>query len=808
MRALSALVLLAVSALPAAAQTPLVGQPLSGQSLFGQPLPAARAAAPVLPEGYFLVDVAGGVPFDLPVAAVGAPNGDLYVVEKAGVVRVVRAGAVLPQPFLDLRDEVHGGLDYGLLGFALAPDFATSRHVVLSYVVAEGGRETNADGSPRTDAFSRVTRYTASADGSAALPASRQVLIGETWATGIPACSGSHSIGTVQFGLDGALYVGAGDGAGFEGADEGGEHPACFQAGRLPASEDIGAFRAQRLQSLAGKILRLDPATGLGLPDNPFWTGNAADNASRVWVLGVRNPFRFTLGTGTGPATAYAADVGYFTWEEMNVAAGGANLGWPCYEGPGMLDGYWQAEPPTNGCPTVQTPQAPVFWWNHDDPADSVPAGRTGASVLSGPVYAGTRYPQAMRGRLFSADYERGWIATAAVGPGGGLSDDAAFATDAGYIVHIGYAPATQWLTLTDVASGTVWELHHIDGEDNSAPVVQLGASPHQGSAPLEVTFSGSASFDPDGDAVTYAWVFGDGATSTLPDPVHVYTVPGSYTARLTVADGAGASASATTEILVSAGTAPTAEITSPVEGTVISAIDLAGGSATLALVGVGADADQAPETLAYAWDVTLLHNAHIHPNAFSASGPEASYTVEAHGSGGDYYAVRIRPHRHRQRGAQRDRRARGAVRVRRRLAAARLDGRDAGRAGRRGRLVPHRRRRVPRPRLGRPVGLRRRGRGRHARARRRRLGHGARRVGHRRRPGRRRQGRRDAAPGPRPARAVRDDVPLARPGRRVPVARRLGPGDAGRDPAARQPGVGVGPAGAQRRPGPRLLVA
>ena len=632
MRALSVLALVVVSTLPAAAQP----------RLFGREFPAARAAAPTLPEGYFLVDVAGGATFDLPVAAVGAPSGDLYVAEKAGVVRVVRDGALQAEPFLDLRDEVHGGLDYGLLGLALAPDFGTSGHVFLSYVVAEGGRETNADGSPRTDAFSRVVRYTAAPGGLTALPASRRVLLGATWAEGLPACSGSHSIGTLHLGPDGALYVGAGDGAGFEGADEGGEHPACFEAGRLPASEDIGAFRAQRPESLAGKILRIDPETGLGLPDNPFWTGDGADNASRVWALGVRNPFRFALGAGA-PATAFAGDVGYLTWEEMNVATAGANLGWPCYEGPGPLAGYWDAAPPTNGCPTVAMPQAPVFWWHHGDPAHSVPAGRTGASVIGGPVYAGTRYPEAMHGRLVYADYERGWIATAAVGPDGALSDDAPFATDVGYVVHIGYDPATQWLTLTDVAFGTVQQLRHVDGEDNSAPVVQLGASPHQGTAPLEVTFSGSASFDPDGDGVTYAWAFGDGAASALPDPAHRYTAPGLYTARLTVTDGAGASASATTEIRVSAGSAPTAEIASPAEGAFLAAGDLAGGGATLSLVGVGADADQAPETLAYAWEVDLLHNAHVHPDAFAASGPAASYAVEAHGAGGDYYAVRIR---------------------------------------------------------------------------------------------------------------------------------------------------------------------
>ncbi len=222
-------------------------------------------------------------------------------------------------------------------------------------MVAEDGRETAPDGeNSRLDAFARVTRYTASADGERAILDTRRVLIGATWAAGIPAWHHSHSIGTIQFGLDGSLLVGAGDAGQFNGTDAGGQYDECFGEGpqgqeRFLVSEDIGAFRSQRLQSLSGKILRVAPETGLGLPDNPFWTGDANDNASRVWALGFRNPFRFTVGPGPGPGLLYTADVGYATWEEFSVVRRGDNHGWPCFEDPDPQPDYQAETPASNG---------------------------------------------------------------------------------------------------------------------------------------------------------------------------------------------------------------------------------------------------------------------------------------------------------------------------------------------------------------------------------------------------------------------------------------------------------------------------
>ena len=85
----------------------------------------------------------------------------------------------------------------------------------------------------------------------------------------------------------------------------------------------------------------------------------------------------------------------------------------------------------------------------------------------------------------------------------------------------------------------------------NQIPQVSISASPTSGYTPLTVGFNSSAS-DPDGSIVAYNWNFGDGQTSTQAAPSHVYQSTGSFSARLTVTDNAGATASAAVTINVS----------------------------------------------------------------------------------------------------------------------------------------------------------------------------------------------------------------------------------------------------------------
>ena len=113
--------------------------------------------------------------------------------------------------------------------------------------------------------------------------------------------------------------------------------------GIIRPAENVGAFRAQMVNSMSGKLLRIDPQTGNGVSSNPFYNAAAARAPkSRVWALGIRNSFRIFVKPGTGstdPAVGdigevFLGDVGFASWEEMNICKlPGTNFGWPIYEG-------------------------------------------------------------------------------------------------------------------------------------------------------------------------------------------------------------------------------------------------------------------------------------------------------------------------------------------------------------------------------------------------------------------------------------------------------------------------------------------
>ncbi len=174
------------------------------------------------------------------------------------------------------------------------------------------------------------------------------MLFGETPSTGAPITFESHGSGGICFGRDGTLLVAIGDGAGFQFGADRGSAPSTYWSqaladGILRPAENVGSFRAQMVTSCSGKILRLDPVTGDGVPSNPFYDPAQPRAArSRVWALGLRNPFRMCVRPGTGaedpslgdPGTIYLGDVGWRDREELNVVRqAGQNFGWPLYEG-------------------------------------------------------------------------------------------------------------------------------------------------------------------------------------------------------------------------------------------------------------------------------------------------------------------------------------------------------------------------------------------------------------------------------------------------------------------------------------------
>jgi glucose/arabinose dehydrogenase len=284
-----------------------------------------------------------------PVGVASTPAGALLVWEKGGRVWSEVNGQKSATPVLDVSEEVGDWRDHGMLGFALDPAFATNGRVYLGYVVDY--HHLRWFGTPQYsptsneyfhDTIARITRYQLDPTTFALVPGSRAVLVGESMTTGIPVTNQSHGMGSLAFGTDGTLLVSCGDGASYDVVDDGGVAPGSSNTaladGILAVKEDVGAFRAQLVDSLSGKVLRIDPATGDGVPSNPFYDAlDPRAPRSRVWTLGLRNPFRMSLQPGSGsadPGTLWIGDVGCNGFEELDLVEGPAvNLGWPLHEG-------------------------------------------------------------------------------------------------------------------------------------------------------------------------------------------------------------------------------------------------------------------------------------------------------------------------------------------------------------------------------------------------------------------------------------------------------------------------------------------
>jgi hypothetical protein len=234
--------------------------------------------------------------FDQPIY-VAAPPGDdsrLMVVERPGTIRVLAGGGV--SLFLDVGAAVGGiesGGEQGLFSLAFAPDYATSGRFYVYYTAADGNSN-------------RVDEFRVSADRSVADSTSRRPVITIPHPT-----ADNHNGGTVTFGNDGMLYVAQGDG------------------GNTPNL-------AQDIDSLSGKVLRIDPRIGAtyGIPPgNPY--AGATPGADEVFHRGLRNPFRFSFDRATGDLII--GDVGGGTSEEVTYVPagtpGGRNFGWPICEG-------------------------------------------------------------------------------------------------------------------------------------------------------------------------------------------------------------------------------------------------------------------------------------------------------------------------------------------------------------------------------------------------------------------------------------------------------------------------------------------
>jgi glucose/arabinose dehydrogenase len=273
----------------------------------------------------------------------------IFVVQQGGTIKILDTSGVIHGDLLNISSIIVSGGEQGLLGLAFDPDYAHNGFFYVNYTAANPFGETH------------ISRFQVSSNPDSAILSSERILLR------VYQPFANHNGGHVAFGPDGYLYIGMGDGG----------------AGGDPGN------RAQNLDSLLGKILRIDVSDTsvdyINPPSNPFVGIPGRDE---IWDYGVRNPWRWSFDTWNGDF--WIGDVGQGLYEEIDfesaTSTGGLNYGWHCYEGNHSFD--------TTGCNFTDTFTFPVLEIPHDSAA---------FAITGGYVYRGAEYSN-LWGKYFFSD--------------------------------------------------------------------------------------------------------------------------------------------------------------------------------------------------------------------------------------------------------------------------------------------------------------------------------------------------------------------------------------------------------------------
>ncbi len=597
-----------------------------------------------------------------------AADNRVFVAEKSGRIWLYTdLTDATPTLVADLRVSVYNYWDRGMLGMALHPNFPFTPYiyVLYAYDAVPGGtapRWGSASNPQLSDSCpdppgatangcvvtGRLSRLNAGNPVEWPLDHTDEESLITDWFQQFQ----THSIGALAFGPDGGLYASAGDGASSSYSDYGQtpSTPSVNAGGVIndPPTEG-GAVRSQDIQTdgdpvtLNGALIRIDPDTGVALPDTPRFTSDPDPNGKRIVAYGLRNPFRLTFRPGT--REVWVGDVGWATWEEINrvvdpIDATVDNFGWPCYEGSPRQSGYEGLN--LHVCENLYAQGssavvAPYYAYHRNTQVVSGEACPTGGSSISGLAFysqSGGAYPSSYDGALFFADFSRNCIWAMLVGANG-LPDPTNRVTiksGAGGPVHLIAGPDGD-IFYAGIHDDRLHRIRYFSG--NLPPAAAIQANPSNGPSPLTVTFNGAGSSDPEGESLSHIWdLDGDGAFDDASGAAAQSTYTGGemVTARLRVIDPSGLSDVAAVAIAAN-NSAPTATIDAPTR----SFTWKVGNPITFS--GHGADADEPSGVLppsSLSWDVIMHHcpsNCHTHPiqnfagvAAGSFAGPDHEY--------------------------------------------------------------------------------------------------------------------------------------------------------------------------------------
>ncbi|MEV7084918.1 ThuA domain-containing protein [Streptomyces sp. NPDC093085] len=579
----------------------LAGALLAGSSLSTVPAAAHEPETPSAPaaeESFQQVTLAKGADeVGEPMSLAVLPDRSVLHTSRDGTLRITDAGG-------DTR--VAGVLDVyshdeeGLQGVGVDPGFAENRAIYLYYAppldtpagdAPENG--TAADFAP-FDGVNRLSRFTLNEDGTLDKASEKKVI--DVAASRGTCC---HVGGDIDFDADGNLYLSTGDDTNPFASD--GYTPIDERADRNPA------FDAQRsagnTNDLRGKLLRIKVADdgSYTIPEGNLFAPGTEKTRPEIYAMGFRNPFRISVDKPTGIVYVgdYGPDAGAASptrgpsgmVEFARVTAPG-NFGWPYCVGKNepYIDydfgtkesgAAFDCAAPKNtsrhNTGLTDLPPAQPAWIDYD--GGSVPEfGNGSESPMAGPVYrydadlnSPVKFPEEYDGDFFAGEFGRQWIKRIEQDADGKVEKINPFPWSGTQVMDMAFGPDGALYVLD---YGLSWfggdehsALYRIENSTGGkSPIAVAAANKTSGKAPLKVAFSSAGTQDPDGDELTYAWDFGDGATSTALNPTHTYRTNGTYTARLTVTDPTERTGTASVRVVVG-NTAPKVTVELPADG-------------------------------------------------------------------------------------------------------------------------------------------------------------------------------------------------------------------------------------------------
>ncbi|MFL0161163.1 ThuA domain-containing protein [Aquirufa salirivi] len=528
----------------------------------------------VLPEENRFTKITLDRNLDEPTELAVTNQGKIFYAERKGKLKMFDPKKGKTKVVANL--DVFNKFEYGLMGMNIDPNYDQNKWIYLFYSPQTG----------QADTAQHLSRFTYDDVKDTLLMNTEKVLL----RVPVKRTGCCHTGGSIAWDKEGNLFLSTGDDT--NPFESNGFGPIDNRPGR--AGWDARST-SSNTNDLRGKIMRIKPTAdgSYTIPKGNLFPEKTPHAKAEIYVMGNRNPYRIAVDQRTGflywgevgpDAGENSPKYGSRGYDEVNQAREAGYFGWPLFVGNNqsynqrdfVKDSTWakfSVEAPINNSPHntgfshLPKPQKAFIFYPYVDSPDFGPViGKGSRNAMAGPVYysedfpanSKTKFPAYYDGKLFAYDWARDIIYTVSMKQNGDFDSmerflpslkfshpiDMQFAND-GTFYGLEYGP--NWFAQNEEA--TLYKIEYNGG--NRPPKVEIAVDKKVGASPLKVKFSSAGTLDYDGDAIKYAWSFGDGQTSTLANPSITYTKSGVFKAVLKVKDAKGNVSSAETIVKV-----------------------------------------------------------------------------------------------------------------------------------------------------------------------------------------------------------------------------------------------------------------